>query len=90
LYKLVRSARVDSIFVGLGGWVVRGSKRKICQEKLRTKKTIKTSGKLCFVRLCLYILYKLVRSARVNSILVGLGGWVVRGNERKICQEGGG
>ena len=46
---------------------------------------------MCFKRLCLYFLYKLVRSAVVyNSLFVGLGVWGVRGNERRIFEYGRG
>jgi hypothetical protein len=50
------------------------------------KKTA-TSGKLIKA---VYATYVYVCRLEYNSLFVGLEGWGVRGNERKICQFSGG
>jgi hypothetical protein len=55
------------------------------------KKNTATSGKLIIAVYASYIyvccfLHKLVRSAEYISLFIGLGGWGVRGKERKIWQ----
>ena len=59
------------------------------------QKDTATSGKLIKAVYASYVYVYISctsQSGRLkyNSLFVGLGGWRVRGNERKIYQEGGG
>ena len=64
-------------------------------EKLRTKKKTTTSGKLIIAVYALYVSVctsRTYQSGRLeyNSLSVGLVGWRVSGNVRRIWQEVGG